>query len=244
MGRKNHRIGNAGWKDQFYINPEEFGVTNSKKQIEIEPTPVERKDNKKQAFVDSIKVDTIPTAKKKVTNAGEYPENAVIISMGLPKSGRTNLLTNLFKQKEIYSFIKTEREDYIKNVQQAILEKSDEKVVIDAPFLDMKFRKAIYRATKEAEKTVFIMNYKVTYQECLKKIQKMNNPNAVRINENNLVKAYLKFKEVQDGLEDELAKYEMINNEYESQVVDIINIHNEVSTGEKENSVEVDENYK
>ncbi len=241
MGRKNHRIGNAGWKDKFYINPEEFGVTNQENKIKIEPTPVERKDNKKQAFVDSIKVNKMPTAKKKVTNAGEYPENAVIISMGIPKSGRTNLLGNLFKQEEIYSFIKTEREDYIRNVQQAILEKKDEKVVIDAPFLDMKFRKAIYRATKEAGKTVFIMNYKVPYQECLKKIQKKNNPNAVRINENNLVKAYAKFKEIQDGFEDELAKYEMINDEYESQVVDIINAQKKVATG---NKINVDENCK
>lgn len=251
MGRKNKR-GTFGedWKtkDEDIFNPENYGLPKRKSALdEIEDTPVIGK--RPETLQDRIKVGKTPTAKKKITNVGEYPENAIIISMGPTNAGKTKYLKKVFDKESIYTYTRTIknntheegninlRENYIEQIKQAVQDIEKKKVVIDTPYLDRKFRKKIYKMAKDNRRPVFIMNHIITYEQCLKRI---NHKYGYEIQDSmvadyrnrslkRLQKSYAEFLRVVPELQEELEKYGVIESEYASQIVDIIHTQKQKS---------------
>lgn len=250
MGRKNQRgTFGKGWrtKDKDILNPENYGLPKRKSALdEIEDTPVIVK--RTETIQDRIKVGETPIAKKRITNAGEYPEDAIIISMGPTNAGKTKYLEKVFDKESIYTYTRTInntheeeninlRKKYIEQIKHAVQDIEKKKVVIDTPYLDCKFRARIYKIAKDNGRPVFIINHICTYEQCLKRINdkygdEIQN-STVADNRNKslkiLQKSYAEFLRVVPELQAELEKYGVIESEYSSQIVDIIHAQKQKS---------------
>ncbi len=247
MGRKNQRgTFGKGWrtKDADIFNPENYGIPQRKSILdEIEDSPESRKSEKRRSLQERISVGKTPTVKKRVTNAGEYPENAIIISIGPTSGGKTKYLNTMFNGNDIYTYTKLKkyyaekgekksRQCYIQQVENEALNAQGRKVVIDAPFLDSGFRKRIYKIAQKSGRPVFIINHILRYEECLKRIEEKyekrgEDPRtAYYKNESikKLQKSYEEFLGVIPTLEAELENCGMMLPEYESQITDIVHV--------------------
>lgn len=260
MGRKNQRgTFGKGYRtnDRDIFNPENYGLPKRKSALdEIEDTPTARQNKSTEETIQQrLKVSETPVAKKKITNAGEYPENAIIISIGPTNAGKTKYLNKTFNEESIYTYTKVIRNDsdeeqskmkpkdrYIQKVNQAAQDNEMKQIVIDAPFLDSKFREIVYQIAKRTGRPVFIINHAITYEQCLKRINdkygdEMQDPKAIKYRNEclkRLQRSYKEFLKAVPELQQELERNGIIESGYESQIVDIINIQNQRSN--KDNS--------
>lgn len=273
MGRKTRNPNNKRWRNQYDIDPTEFGLPERKSALdEIEDTPiskitakaeVDREQNKiedihvvsstltsrlktkriqedsdiespefaqtiQSNFQNRIKVSNTPTVRKVINNVADYPENAIIISIGPTSAGKTTFLNKIFNRDSVYSYTsmqflgntEEERNMYIDAIEMDSLGKDGGHIVVDSSFLDEDFRARIYEISKKSGRPIFILTHVVMYEECLKRIEEKysdplykakmkHNPLAERKEESlqKLRDSYEKFLEVIPGLDEEIERY-------------------------------------
>lgn len=250
MARKNKRVGNhAFWGRENEIGRLEHLL--DEKNEDVENTPEKVEESSKEVFIKSLEVEETPIAKKKIQSAKDYPENAIIMSMGPSSTGKTEFLGQIFDKEEIFSYwdihqeivskqmeetpneaiqqrtFKNLNREYFSIISKALFNNPNGKAVIDADCLALEFRNAVYELAKRTKRPVFIMTQSTTYEESLKNIRRRYKGVPFAFAKKERSREALEttteiFKRVHSKLEDELRKKGLLLDDYEGQVIDIM----------------------
>lgn len=261
MGRKNNRIGAHNfWGRESNIRRLESLLYEETEEAssETEETSVEIENSPKAEFIGSLEVKETPTPKKRIQSIKDYPENAIIMSMGPSSSGKTTFLRRAFDEKEIISYrdiqkgLSNEQQEemskqefkkcnrkYFSVVSEALINNPNGKVIIDAECLIPNFRNAVYELAQKTGRPIFIITQSTSYKESVQNIKKRYKglPYAStkrRRSRKALERTRRIFGRIHPNLEDELRKRGLLLDEYEGQVIDIM--HGQKKYPKKEHS--------